>query len=33
VSAVCEAIAIRGMAASPPDSQGQRVKVKGSRVG
>ena len=33
VSAVCEAIAIRGMAASPLNSQGQRVKGKGSRVG
>jgi hypothetical protein len=33
VSAVCEAIAIRGMAASPLKSQGQRVKGKGSRVG
>ena len=33
VSAVCEAIAIRGMAASAPDSQGERVKGKGSRAG
>lgn len=33
VSAVCEAIAIRGMSASPPNSQGQRVKGKESRVG
>jgi hypothetical protein len=33
VSAVCEAIAIRGMSATPPNSQGQRVKGKGSRVG
>ena len=33
VSAVCEAIAIRGMAASPLNSQGQRIKGKGSRVG
>ncbi len=33
VSAVCEAIAIRGLSAPPPNSQGQRVKGKGSRVG